>query len=389
MKKGDTDRIVKYLEQNRSEMFRFLEKLVKTESPSRMPETQEEVFGILSKKLKKLGYSIFRFPGKETGGYIYARPKKRKGRPKSQLLIGHCDTVWPLGTLEKQPYKENSSKISGPGIFDMKAGLTQIVFALQSLKDLGISPSLLPIVFINSDEEIGSRETTPVIERLAKVVARAFVLEPPMGLDGRLKTARKGLGRFTITVKGKAAHAGLDPGKGASAIIELSHQIQKLFALNNPKKGITVNVGMIEGGVSANVVAPESKAMVDVRVLNWDDAKKINKKIHSLKPMDNDTELHIEGSVGRPPMERTKRNKKLWKIAKEKAALLGINIKQSIAGGGSDGNTTSQFTATLDGLGTVGDGAHATHEFIFKDKLIERTALLALLIAAEDVSTLS
>ncbi len=250
---------------------------------------------------------------------------------------------------------------------------------------MSIPLPVTPIILINSDEEIGSRESTRMIKRLAKISDRAFVLEPPLGLEGKLKTARKGLGRFTITAIGKAAHAGLDPGKGVNAIVELSYQIQQLYAMNDFEKGITVNVGMIEGGISANVVAPESKAIVDVRVLNNIDGDTITKKIYALTPSMPNIQLRIEGGIGRPPMERTPRNQKLWHFAKDKASLMGLELEEAIAGGGSDGNTTSEFTATLDGLGTTGDGAHASHEFIFLEKLSERTALLTQLLISDTV----
>ncbi len=244
---------------------------------------------------------------------------------------------------------------------------------------------MIPIILINADEEIGSKESTHAIKRLAKIACRAYILEPPLGLDGKLKTARKGIGHFTITVKGKAAHAGLDPEKGANAIVELSHQVQQLYAMNDFNKGITVNIGMIQGGDSPNVVASESKAVIDVRVYSDEDGAYITEKIYDLKPVLKDVELKIEGGIGRKPMERTPRNQKLWEIAKANGKLIGIKLEQETSGGGSDGNTTSLYTATLDGLGTTGDGAHAMHEFIFVDKLIERTALLTLLLLDDTV----
>jgi len=254
---------------------------------------------------------------------------------------------------------------------------------LKVIDDLNLTLPLTPVILINSDEEIGSKESRSAIERLAKVCERAYIMEPPLGLTGKLKTARKGLGRFTITVKGKAAHAGLDPQKGASAIVELSNQVQQLYAMNDFDKGITVNVGMIEGGVSPNVIAPESKAVVDVRVLNKKDGERITEQILSLKPMLPEVEVHIEGGIGRPPMEHTEGNRMLWKLAKAKGALLGLELEEATAGGGSDGNTTSMYTATLDGLGTTGDGAHAQHEHIVLEEFPIRTALLTLLMLAE------
>lgn len=375
-----------YLEVHQGEMLNFLRELVTIETPSGELGQLHLILAILKDRFKAIGFHTLLVRGTKTAGYLYARPKNRdKGLPL-QLLVGHCDTVWPMDTLRTMPIRSSGNKIKGPGIFDMKVGLAQIIFALRAIEALSLPMRSTPIVLINSDEEIGSRESTRAIKRLAQIADRAYVLEPPFGPEGKLKTARKGLGRFTITVKGKAAHAGLDPSKGVNAIVELSHQIQKLFAMNDPERGITVNVGMIEGGISANVVAPESRAVVDVRVLKQTDGDYITEKIKGLKPFLADVQLHIEGGIGRPPMETTERNRELWKVAKGKARKMGLELGQTTAGGGSDANTTSQFTATLDGLGTPGDGAHAAHEYILKNKLIERTTLLTLLLLAEPLN---
>lgn len=372
--------ILEYLRDQRVAMTVYLESLVRAESPSNVAAAQLEVMDKLTDKFRELNFQTLHVPGRQTGGYLFARPARRRKHVPVQLMVGHCDTVWSLGTLEKMPVSRENGRMKGPGVYDMKAGLTQIVFALQTIRHLGLRPEVTPLVLINSDEEIGSRESTEAIRRLARVVERAWILEPPLGLHGKLKTARKGLGRFTLTIKGRAAHAGLDPGKGASAIVELSHQIQRLFALNDPERGITVNVGMIEGGVSPNVVAPESRAVIDVRVLTRADAEAITEKLHRLKPTHPDFTLDVEGAIGRPPMEKTPGNRSLWRAAQKEAIRIGLQLEEATAGGGSDGNTTSLYTPTLDGLGTTGDGAHADHEFIFLDQLVERTALLTLLL---------
>jgi len=377
------DGILNQLKSREKEMLDFLEELVSFESPSRDSKSQYQILKFISEELKKLGFYTLHVPGKETGGFLYARPLNRDKSKALQLMIGHCDTVWALDTLKKMPFQKDGQTIKGPGVYDMKAGLTQIIFALKAIDALNLTLPLTPVILINSDEEIGSKESKKAIERLAKVCERAYVMEPPLGLTGKLKTARKGLGRFTITVKGKAAHAGLDPQKGASAIVELSHQVQQLYAMNDFDKGITVNVGMIEGGVSPNVIAPESKAVVDVRVLNKKDGDRITEQILSLKPTLPEVEVHVKGGIGRPPMEHTEGNRMLWKLAKAKGNLLGMELEEATAGGGSDGNTTSLYTATLDGLGTTGDGAHAQHEHILLDEFPVRTALLTLLMLAE------
>ena len=375
--------LLDHLSEKKEEMVAFLIDLVKLETPSRSKEAQLPLFELLKSVFEELGYYCIHVDGNTSGGYLYARPVNKNSHAESQLLIGHSDTVWEKESLIEMPVTRLDGKASGPGIYDMKAGLTQIYFALKTIKELGLTMPALPLVLINSDEEIGSAESTAIIKMLAKCAKRAFVLEPPLGLDGRLKTSRKGIGQFIISVKGVAAHAGLDPGKGVNAIVELSHQVQKLYAMNDFDKGITVNVGMIEGGYSANVVAAESKAVVDVRVASIEDGHDISKKIHDLQPVLEGVVIDVEGGIGRMPMERTERNQKLWQKARTNGEFLGISLEQAMAGGGSDGNTTSLFTATLDGLGTVGDGAHAKHEFIFTDTIVERTALLAMLLLDE------
>jgi len=372
--------LLDFLQDRREDLVGFLERLALAESPSASRVAQQPAFGLLAGVLDDLHFEARLLPGRTSGGQLYARPRERRRARPTQLLLGHIDTVWPEGTLATMPVQREGDRLRGPGVYDMKGGLTQIVFALRALRELNLETLVTPVVFVNSDEEIGSRESTRQIRRLARVASRAYVLEPSLGPDGQLKTARKGIGRFTLTVKGKAAHAGLNPEAGASAILELSHQIQRLFALNDPAAGVTVNVGMIDGGISPNVVAPESRAVIDVRVPTHEAAQRVTEAIHGLTPVTPGVSLKIEGALGRPPMERTPEGQQLWGVAQNLGQELGLHLEQASAGGGSDGNTTSQYTATLDGLGPVGDGAHAHHEFVIVDKLIERTALLALLL---------
>jgi glutamate carboxypeptidase len=381
----DPDRaqsILGWLQSRQHEMLRFLERLAIAESPSRVPETLERVIGLLAEVLEDLRYRTRRVRGHSGAPHLFAAPRARQKRLPVQLLIGHCDTVWPVGTLQQMPFAAGDEVVKGPGVYDMKAGLVQMLFALRALQELRLEPTVLPVIFVNSDEEIGSRESTKYIRALARVADRAYVLEPSLGAQGQLKTARKGVGRFTVRVKGKAAHAGLDPAAGASAILELSHVIQALFAMNDAERGITVNVGTIDGGLSPNVVAPLSSATVDVRVLTEADARRIEAQIKGLAPATPGVTLEIEGGIGRPPMERTPRNRVLWEIARDRARLLGMELTEGVAGGGSDGNTTSLYTATLDGLGAVGDGAHAAHEFVYLKSIAERAALLTMLMLA-------
>jgi glutamate carboxypeptidase len=372
--------LLHYLRSQLPAMLELLQQLVRAESPSTVPAAQQAVLGPLAEFLGGLQYATRLIAGVQSGGHLYARPCRREKRRPFQLVLGHCDTVWPLGTLAEMPLEMDEGVMRGPGVYDMKAGLVQMLYALQALRELRLEPVVTPVVFINSDEEIGSRESTPHIRRLARGADRAFVCEPSLGADGKLKTQRKGVGSFTVVVKGKAAHAGLNPDSGASAILELSYVIQKLFALNDPLKGITVNVGMIDGGVRPNVVAPESRALVDVRVQTQEDAQRIEEAIHGLQPVTPGITLEIEGRIRRQPLERTSRNQRLWETARQIGRLLKLDLEEGAAGGASDGNTTSLYTATLDGLGAVGDGAHAKHEFIYYDKMVERSALLALLL---------
>ena len=377
------DRLIDYLAGKRGEMTELLQRLVATESPSTSTTAAWPVFEILEASLDQRGFAARHLPGRTSAGMLFARPVDRVRHQPSQLLLGHADTVWPTGTLQTMPLAVEGDRLRGPGSYDMKGGLVQGIYAIEALQQLGCPMPVAPLFFVNSDEEIGSRESTPWVRRLGRIVDRVFVLEPSLGPEGRLKTARKGIGRFTVTVEGKAAHAGLDPDKGASAILELSHVIQSLFQLNDPERGVTVNVGTIDGGLNPNVIAPKSRAVVDVRVPTHRDAQRIETAIHALQAITPGTTLTIEGQIGRPPMERSPGNRRLWQVAREAAVELGLDIDEASVGGGSDGNTTSQFAPTLDGLGAVGDGAHAPNEFLYLDKMIERTALLALLISRD------
>ena len=373
-------RVLRHLRGQQPAMLALLEQLVRAESPSTVPEAQGPVLDMLAAFLEDLAFCTVRLPGHGlSGGHLYARPDRQPGQP-FQLLLGHCDTVWPEGTLATMPYGVRGNEARGPGIYDMKGGLVQMLFAIQALQVLDVAPAVTPVVFINSDEEIGSRTSRRTIERLARRACRAFVLEPALGLDGKLKTQRKGTGVFEVIVRGRSAHAGLAPETGASAIVELAYVIQQLHALNDPDRGITVNVGRIDGGVRANVVAPVSKAWADIRVPSLAAAREVEAALHRLAPTTSGTRLEVTGSFARPPLEATPRNRGLWEAAQSLGIALGLDLAEGLAGGGSDGCFTSPFTATLDGLGAVGDGAHAAHEFLYVDQMVVRSALLALLL---------
>lgn len=350
--------------------------LAQMESPSSDPAAQQPVLDHVEAELSARGARTLRLPGAGRSGGTLVAAMPGATAP-FQLLIGHSDTVWPHGTTAQRPPAREGDLLHGPGTYDMKAGLVQVLTALDLLAEIGQQPSVTPVVLVNSDEEIGSRESTAAIRALAAAADRAMVLEPSLGPRGALKTARKGLGRYTVTVHGKAAHAGLDPTAGASAILELSSVIQQLFALNDHDRGVTVNVGMVSGGIQPNVIAPESSAVIDVRVLTSEDAETVDAAIRALQPTTPGTSLSVDGGMGRPPLERTERNAALYDQAVAVAADMGLALPEATAGGGSDGNTASQFAPTLDGLGAVGDGAHAEHERVFVPGWVQRTALLA------------
>jgi glutamate carboxypeptidase len=373
-------RILASLRERTGEMTSLLRELALLESPSHDAASQEPVFARLAAELEAAGMRVRRLPGRQSGGQLWAVPRQRRRGLPGQLLLGHSDTVWPRGTLERMPVEVTAGRLTGPGVYDMKAGLVQGIFALRTLAGLGLQPAAEPAFFINSDEEIGSADSIPRIERLARTVCRVYVLEPSLGPEGRLKTRRKGSLRFTIRIHGRAAHSGLDPEKGASAILELARTTQRLYDLADPGKGITINVGVVSGGLRANVVAPEARAELDVRVLTWDDALRLERTIQSLTASTPGTRLEIVGGIDRPPVEATPGNRILWEAAQRRAGELGIELDEGTAGGASDGSLTSRLVPTLDGLGAVGDGAHALHEHVLVDRMPERAALLALLL---------
>lgn len=373
-------KLLNFLQSGKEEFISFLEHLVSIETPSTLPESMEPAFEFLCKAYSEIGYRSIKIPGSSSGGQLFLQPKNRSRDKPVQLLLGHCDTVWPEGTLPNMPFVRNKNFISGPGIYDMKAGLANTFFALKAISHIGEKPPATPLVFINSDEELSSEDSLKNIIRLAKCSRRVFVMEPSLGTDGKIKTERKGVGHFEITVKGKSAHAGLDPESGASAILGLSQVVQQLFALNNPDIGTTVNVGTIQGGQRSNVIAAMSKATVDVRVRTKEDGQRIEKAIRRLEPGIPGIELEIDGGMERPPMRKTKENRKLWMQAKTAAAELEMELQEGFSGGASDGNYTNLYAPTIDGLGAVGEGAHAAHERIYTDETIKRCALLSLLI---------
>ncbi|MCG8470122.1 MAG: M20 family metallopeptidase [Gemmatimonadetes bacterium] len=366
------------LRRRRAEFVEFVLALARAESPSTAPASQGEARALVEEALGGLGLDVRRIAGVEYGDHVLGSPD---GTDPGQLLLGHLDTVWPLGTLDTMPAEVDGDRLRGPGVFDMKGGLAVGVFALRALEELAVSPAVPTGFLVTAEEEIGSPESEPLIVDLARRVKRVYVLEPALGETGRIKTRRKGVGHFRVTVTGVSSHAGLAPQAGASAISELARLIRSLTALTDYERGVTVNVGVIEGGTRANVVAERATAEVDVRVRSVADARRVESEIAALTPSDERTTIEVVGAVDRDPLERTPRNQALWEEAAAIGRAIGVELTEGESGGASDGNFTSAYTATLDGLGAVGDGAHAAHEFLYVDRTIERAAILAGLLA--------
>ncbi len=358
--------------EQRDAYVEFLCGLARLESPSTDPDAQRAWQEMLAEAYADLCFDVCHLPGTETGGCLYARPTERSHGAPYQLLLGHGDTVWDTGTLKRMPVTVQDGRIRGPGVFDMKAGLTSMVFALRALRRVGAEPAVTPVVLVTSDEEIGSIESRPVIERLAAGASRAYVLEPALGLEGKIKTTRKGTGDLEIIARPTGAEAEGD------VILELSQLVQRLYQLDDPERGVSLNVGTIDGREREG--RPEGRLSVDVRVPTDDDAERIDAALRAVGASTPGIELEVRGGMDRPPMDATPRNRQLWKRAQRLGEALGLDLDEGRSGGASDGNYTSQHTATLDGLGAVGDGAHADHEYVEIDATLERCALLALLL---------
>ena len=300
---------------------------------------------------------------------------------KPVLLLGHIDTVWDLGTLAKMPFRIADDRIWGPGVLDMKAGIVMAIYVIQLLKANGQLSRPVSIL-LNTDEEVGSESSRAITEKIAKGCDAVFVLEPAQGMEGALKTARKGVGDYYIKVTGKAAHAGVDFQSGVNAIRELARQIERVSEFTDLSRGLTVNVGVVKGGTRGNVVPAEAEAEIDVRVERMNDAAELDRKFQSLTVIDPRCKLKVTGGVNRPPMERTEKIAALFQKARTYAEELGFLLEEKSTGGGSDGNFTAALgIPTLDGLGAVGEGAHALHESILLKHLAPRTALLARLVS--------
>lgn len=394
--------LLAYCEAHLADTLQTIETLVRLESPSTDKAAVDRCGAVLADRLRAAGATVDVLPQPERGNHLRARfppslsrasagqappslsrasARQAPGEGRPLMLLGHFDTVWPIGTLERMPCRRDGDRLHGPGTFDMKAGIALGLTAMEALRATG-TPRPPVTMLWTTDEEIGSETSRETIEAEARQSAAVLVLEPALP-GGALKTARKGCGEFELTIHGIAAHAGLDPGKGASAIHELAAQIAVIERLQDLPKGISVNVGIVSGGTRPNVVAEEARATIDVRAPTRKAADAVESALRGLHPVKAGTRLTIEGGFERPPMERTSAVVELFTRASAVAAALGIELGEGSAGGGSDGNFTAALRVpTLDGLGAIGDGAHAAHEHVVVTALPWRAALLAGLLTS-------
>jgi glutamate carboxypeptidase len=377
------DRFLKYARQHQSDIIGLIQTMVECESPSDHPPSVDRFVALVADILKG-DARIRTYPGGSFGKHLRAEFVLSGARKSGQILaLGHSDTVWPLGTLASMPFRIAKGRLWGPGTLDMKGGVAFFIFAMRALRELDVPVTRKVVLQLNSDEEVGSESSRPLTEEAARHSAGVLVLEPGTGIEGKLKTARKGVGDYTIKVRGKASHAGVDFSNGANAIVEMSRQIERIASFTRLDRGVTVSPGVVHGGTRSNVVPAECSAEVDVRAPRDRDRAYLEKMFGSLKPFDNRCTIEVTGGLNRPPMERSAGVRKLYGIAKKLAVDLGVELQESATGGGSDGNFTAALgVPTLDGLGAVGEGAHAVNESILVNRIADRTALLAKLVAA-------
>jgi len=372
-----------YFQGRKDQMVQTIRQLVEAESPSDNKGAVDRLGALLAGRFEGLGGHAKFHRVQDSGDHLQVDFTGARGG-KPVLLLGHLDTVYPMGTLTTMPCRVSDGRLWGPGSFDMKSGIALMLHAIEALRTWHEDKLPRPVtVLLVSDEEVGSDTSRLITENLAKKSAAVLVLEPSHGLKGAVKTARKGIGEYILKVKGKAAHSGLDFEKGESAILELARQIIAISKLIDLKRGLTLNVGTVQGGTRVNVIPAEASAVLDVRVGRKQDAAVIDRRLRSLKPFNRKCKLEVTGGMNRPPMERTPGVVALYQKAAEIAKRLGWKLQEAAVGGGSDGNfTAGRGIPTLDGLGGVGEGAHATHESILISELPRRAALLAELIAS-------
>jgi glutamate carboxypeptidase len=378
------DRILAHVQAQQGDIIALIRRMVECESPSDDARAVDLFVDLVTAEVAPFA-AVETFPGGRFGRHLLCEfalpgPARKSGEI---LALGHSDTVWPTGTLARMPFREADGRLWGPGVLDMKSGIAFFIFAVRTLREMDIRVRRRVRLLINSDEEVGSDSSRTLTQETARRAQAVLVLEPGTGLEGKLKTARKGVGGYTITVRGRASHAGVDFSAGASAIVELARQIEGVAQFTDLKRGVTVNPGLISGGSRSNVVAAEARAVVDIRAPRLRDAETLDRRFRSLKPFDKRCTLEVEGGLNRPPMERSVGIVQLFRRAQKLAQELGVTLDESMTGGGSDGNLTAALgIPTLDGLGGVGEGAHALNESILVDRIADRTALLAKLLSA-------
>jgi glutamate carboxypeptidase len=377
------DPLLSFAQAHQTQTTALIRRFVECESPSGDTAAVNRFVELVADTVAPYA-KVKTLSGGRFGKVLLAEMNLPSRKKSGQILaLGHSDTVWSIGTLRAMPFRQADGRLWGPGVLDMKAGIVFFLFAVQGLRELDIPVLSKVLLQLNPDEEVGSEASRPVTEKFASKSKAVLVLEPGTGLTGKLKTARKGVGDFTVTVKGRAAHAGVDFSAGASAITELARQINHIAGFTREQRGITVNPGVISGGTRTNVVAAEAHAEIDIRVQRLKDAPALEKRFQSLRPYDNRCTIEIAGGLNRPPMERSAGIVKLFRLASKLGEDLGVQLEESLTGGGSDGNFTAALgIPTLDGLGAVGEGAHAANESILIDRIADRTALLAKLLAA-------
>jgi glutamate carboxypeptidase len=364
-------------------MVQLLGEFARCESFSYDKKAVDAFGAMVAREWKRRGAAVRVLKNKERGDNLRVELRATAGGSHGQILVlGHLDTVYPIGTIAKTPFRVAGGRAWGPGTFDMKGGIILALYAIDALRAHRV-PGRKNLVFLwTSDEEIGSVASRATIESEARKSEAVLVLEPSFGPEGKLKTQRKGVGGVDLVVTGKSAHAGIDPEKGVNAVHELALQIERLMRLNDPKRGITVQTTVAEGGTVSNVVPETARAEVDIRFTRLADGARLERKIHSLKPVLKGARLQITGGVNRPPLERTPGVAALFAQAQALSAELGLKLGEASTGGGSDGNFTAAIgVPTLDGLGCVGDGAHSPHEHVEIRALPERAALIAGLLA--------
>ena len=365
------------------DLIACIQALVECESPSGYAPGIEQFLNVFLKMVQDIA-RVRVYPG----GHLRCEFTLPGSRKQGQILaLGHSDTVWPLGTLKTMPFRQARGRLWGPGVLDMKAGLVFFAFAMRILMEHDVPVRRKVILQVNSDEEVGSPSSRVLTEEVARPSLAVLVLEPGTGLEGKLKTARKGVGDYRIKVRGRAAHAGLDFEKGANAVVEMARQVERIAGFTRitqgNDRGITVSPGVIQGGTRSNVVPAECSVEIDVRAPSASAQRYLERQFASLKPFDKRCAIEVSGGLNRPPMERSAGVRHLFQTACELGKDLGVALEESSSGGGSDGNFTAALgIPTLDGLGAGGEGAHAPNESILTNRIADRTALLAKLVAA-------